>query len=105
VEGFSLGKEYLLFKTEMMVGRLDREGNIFPDIDLEDQDDGYVSRQHAILRHEKGQVTVEDLGTENGTTVDNRPIADLLLTLAQAMGTNATSFSGLSTGPIGDLLS
>lgn len=37
-------------------------------------------------------------------TVDNRPIADLLLTLAQAMGSTTTSFSPLSTGPIGELL-
>lgn len=37
-------------------------------------------------------------------TVDNRPIADLLLTLARAMGSSTTSFSGLSTGPIGELL-
>jgi hypothetical protein len=37
-------------------------------------------------------------------TVDNRPIADLLLTLAQAMGSGASNFSSLSTGPIGDLL-
>lgn len=36
-------------------------------------------------------------------TVDNRPIADLLLTLAQAMGSSTSSFSGLSTGPIGEL--
>jgi hypothetical protein len=37
-------------------------------------------------------------------TVDNRPIADLLLTLAQAMGSTTTSFSPLSKGPIGELL-
>ena len=74
VEGFSLGKEYLLYKPEMLLGRMDREENVFPDIDLEDQDDGYVSRKHAIIRCEGGSVTVEDLGTENGTSVDNRPI-------------------------------
>ncbi len=37
-------------------------------------------------------------------TVDNRPIADLLLTLARAMGSSTNSFSGLSTGPIPELL-
>jgi hypothetical protein len=36
-------------------------------------------------------------------TVDNRPIVDLLLTLAKAMGSSASSF-GRSTGPIGELL-
>lgn len=37
-------------------------------------------------------------------TVDNRPIPDLLLTLAQAMGSSATTFSPHSTGPIRELL-
>lgn len=37
-------------------------------------------------------------------TVDNRPIPDLLLTLAQAMGSSASSFGPMSTGPIGELL-
>jgi len=37
-------------------------------------------------------------------TVDNRPIADLLLTMAQAMGSSASTFNGVSTGAIGELL-
>lgn len=37
-------------------------------------------------------------------TVDNRPISDLLLTLAKAMGSSASSFSPLSTGIIPELL-
>lgn len=37
-------------------------------------------------------------------TVDNRPIPDLLLTLAQAMGSSATSFGPLSSGNIPELL-
>lgn len=37
-------------------------------------------------------------------TVDNRPIADLLLTLAKAMGSGATNFNGMSTGVLGELL-
>lgn len=37
-------------------------------------------------------------------TLDNRPIADLLLTLAQAMGSGAQTFSSLSSGPIRELL-
>ena len=36
-------------------------------------------------------------------TVDNRPIADLLLTIAQAMGSNVTSFGG-GTRPLQELL-
>ncbi len=37
-------------------------------------------------------------------TVDNRPMADLLLTLAKAMGSGATSFNGMSTGVFKELL-
>ena len=80
VEGFRLRKEYLLYKPEMMLGRQDREADVFPDIDLEDQDDGFVSRRHAVIRVENGIVTVEDLGGENGTTLDNRPIPPLKAT-------------------------
>ncbi len=74
VEGFSIGKEYLLFKEEMLLGRLDPESDIFPDIDLEDQDDGYVSRRHAIVRQRDGALSVEDCGGENGTTIDGKRI-------------------------------
>jgi len=44
------------------------------------------------------------LGPGKLITVDNRPIADLLLTLAQGMGSGASSFSTLSTGPIEGIL-
>jgi len=37
-------------------------------------------------------------------TVDNRPIADLLLTIAMAMGSSVTSFGGSGTTPFTELL-
>jgi Protein of unknown function (DUF1552) len=37
-------------------------------------------------------------------TADNRPMADLLLTLAQAMGSSATTFNGMGTNAFGELL-
>jgi hypothetical protein len=37
-------------------------------------------------------------------TVDNRPIADMLLTLAKAMGSSATSFGSSGTTPFTELL-
>ena len=37
-------------------------------------------------------------------TVDNRPIADLLLTIAKAMGSGATTFGGSGTTVVGELL-
>ena len=74
VEGHNLGKEYLLYKDEMVIGRIDPDSGLYPDLDLEDQDDGYVSRRHAIVRLRDGVVSVEDLGGDNGTIVQNRRI-------------------------------
>ena len=74
VEGHNLGKEYLLYKDEMVIGRIDPESGLYPDLDLEDQDDGYVSRRHAIVRLRDGLVSVEDLGGDNGTIIQNRRI-------------------------------
>jgi len=74
VEGMKVGKEFLLLRDEMLIGRMDKEESIFPDIDLENQDDGYVSRKHAIIRQRNDDVTIEDLGGVNGTMLDNKPI-------------------------------
>lgn len=72
VEGFSAGKQYLVYKETLVLGRRDEENGFFPDIDLEDQDDGYISRRHAILRQQGDGLWVEDLGGENGTFVDHQ---------------------------------
>ena len=74
VEGLHVNKEILLIKDEMLVGRMDEDDGVYPDIDLEGQDEGYVSRRHAIVRIRDGQVYVEDLGGANGTRIDNKPI-------------------------------
>jgi len=80
VEGMQVGKEYMLFKDEMLIGRADEEDDIAPDIDLEGQDDGYVSRNHAIVRISNGKVSVEDSGSANGTRLDNRKLEANTLT-------------------------
>lgn len=74
VEGFRLGKEYLLYKEDMLIGRTDAESDIFPELEMTDQDDGYVSRRHARIYTLGEQVAIEDMGGENGTLVDGRPI-------------------------------
>jgi DNA-binding winged helix-turn-helix (wHTH) protein len=38
-------------------------------------DSSGVSRQHAVITAESGAVTIDDLGSKNGTFVDDRPIA------------------------------
>ena len=74
VEGFSVEKEYLIFKDTMILGRRDADQGFSPDIDLEDQDDGFISRKHAVLRLKDQGLVIEDLGGENGTTVNGRAI-------------------------------
>ncbi|MCP4347976.1 MAG: FHA domain-containing protein [Desulfobacterales bacterium] len=74
VEGMHIGKKYELYKNEMLVGRMDEEEGVYPDIDLEGQDEGFVSRRHAYIRKQDNKVFVEDLGGINKTLVDNKPI-------------------------------
>lgn len=74
VEGFHIGKQYLLYRSPMLIGRQDEEGEIYPELELSDQDDGFVSRRHAEIRLNQGAVCVVDLGGENGTFVNGRRI-------------------------------
>lgn len=58
---------------EFTIGRVSGTQPILPDIDLTPFKayQGGVSRLHAILRTAGGQVTVSDLGSANGTHVNN----------------------------------
>jgi serine/threonine protein kinase len=62
---FPLGKETLL------VGRVDNNRGIYPDIDLSPFDkDGKVSRRHAIIHRNADKISVEDLNSTNGTYIN-----------------------------------
>jgi Inner membrane component of T3SS, cytoplasmic domain len=75
-QGMTIGKQFVLGDTEMLVGREDEDEQIYPDIDLSDQDEGYVHRRHATLRFENGGLTVTHLGGANKTRLNNRPLPD-----------------------------
>jgi hypothetical protein len=67
----------LVVKTGALAGRrvaVDKEITLGrEDTDLVFEDDGEVSRRHAVLRAAGGRVEIEDLGSTNGTFVnDNR---------------------------------
>jgi serine phosphatase RsbU (regulator of sigma subunit) len=64
--GPDIGKRYS-FASEVVVGRGD-----VADIRV---DDGTVSRRHAVLRAEASAWQVEDLGSANGTQVNDTPIS------------------------------
>jgi hypothetical protein len=75
-QGMAIGKQFVLGDPELLVGREDDEEQIYPDIDLSDQDEGYVHRRHATMRFENGQLMVTHLGGVNKTRINNKPIPD-----------------------------
>jgi pSer/pThr/pTyr-binding forkhead associated (FHA) protein len=75
-QGMNVGKQFVLGDPEMLVGREDEEEGIYPDIDLADQDEGYVHRKHATLKFENDQLFVTHLGGANKTRLNNKPIPD-----------------------------
>ncbi|HVF84970.1 MAG TPA: zinc ribbon domain-containing protein [Abditibacteriaceae bacterium] len=75
-QGMTIGKQFVLGDAELLVGREDEDEQIFPDIDLSDQDEGFVHRKHAQLKFENGGLTVTHLGGANKTRVNNKPLAD-----------------------------
>ena len=75
-QGQTVGAQFVLGDAEMLVGREDTDDGIYPDIDLSDQDAGYVHRRHATLKFENGVLSVTHLGGGNKTRINNRPIPD-----------------------------
>lgn len=60
----------------MLIGCQDAADNIFPDVDLAPFDGrtSGVSRRHATLRYAGGQWTLTDLGSANGTFVNDKAL-------------------------------
>ena len=75
-QGMTVGKQFVLGDNELQVGREDADEDIYPDIDLADQDEGYVHRQHATLKFEGDKLFVTHLGGANKTRLNNKPIPD-----------------------------
>lgn len=75
-QGMTVGSQFVLGDNEMLVGREDEEEGIYPDLDLSDQDAGYVHRRHATLKFENGHLTLTHLGGTNKTRINNRPLPD-----------------------------
>ena len=57
-----------------LIGRWDPDTGSFPEVDLDaDDPEAKVSRKHALIRIEGGKITVEDIGSLNGTYVNRQP--------------------------------
>ncbi len=62
---------------EFTVGRISGSQPILPDIDLTPYKayEGGVSRLHATIKLNRDKVTITDLGSANGTRINNKKIA------------------------------
>jgi|GEM_PF-1684309 len=61
-------------RSALLLGRLDEERGVVPDIDLTDYQGQQlgVSRRHALLLARNNRVTVQDLSSANGTYINGR---------------------------------
>src|SRR5271165_1444551 len=65
------GQEFPLEDGNNLIGRWDPETGSFPEVDLDaDDPEAKISRKHALCRIENGKITVEDIGSLNGTYVN-----------------------------------
>ncbi|MBI3303338.1 MAG: FHA domain-containing protein [Deltaproteobacteria bacterium] len=70
VRGGTVGKVFSLQPGDNLVGRWDPDSGAFPEVDLEaDDPEARISRKHALIRL-GDQVTIEDIGSLNGTFVN-----------------------------------
>jgi pSer/pThr/pTyr-binding forkhead associated (FHA) protein len=81
VRVLSSGRQIQLPSAEaVQIGRLDAAHGIFPDVDLTPDGglEGGVSRRHCKVYHEEGNYFVEDLGSANGTFLNNERLTPYL---------------------------
>ena len=65
------GHEFPLDGGQNFIGRWDPETGSFPEVDLElDDPEAKISRKHALIIIEVGKITIEDIGSLNGTYVN-----------------------------------
>ena len=74
IRGGRRGQEFELEAGNNLIGRWDPDTGSFPEVDLDaDDPEAKVSRKHALIRIEGGKLTVEDIGSLNGTFVNRQP--------------------------------
>jgi hypothetical protein len=74
VRGGRKGQEFQLEDGNNLVGRWDPETGSFPEVDLDaDDPEAKISRKHALIRLDAGKITIEDIGSLNGTYVNRQP--------------------------------
>src|ERR1700689_4051139 len=73
VRGGRKGQEFPLEDGNNLIGRWDPETGSFPEVDLDaDDPEAKISRKHALIRIDGGKITIEDIGSLNGTYVNRQ---------------------------------
>jgi len=74
VRGGRKGQEFPLEEGNNLVGRWDPDTGSFPEVDLDaDDPEAKISRKHALIRIADAKITIEDIGSLNGTYVNRQP--------------------------------
>ena len=74
IRGGRRGQEFELEPGNNLVGRWDPETGSFPEVDLDaDDPEAKISRKHALIRLDAGKITIEDIGSLNGTYLNRQP--------------------------------
>jgi len=74
VRGGRKGQDFPLEDGNNLIGRWDPETGSFPEVDLDaDDPEAKISRKHALIRIDAGKITIEDIGSLNGTYVNRQP--------------------------------
>lgn len=74
LRGGRKGQEFELETGKNFVGRWDPDTGSFPEVDLDaDDPEAKISRRHALVIIEGGKITIEDIGSLNGTYVNRQP--------------------------------
>ncbi|MGH7779579.1 MAG: FHA domain-containing protein [Candidatus Binataceae bacterium] len=71
IRGGRKDQEFPLEDGNNLVGRWDPDTGSFPEVDLDaDDPEAKISRKHALIRIADDKITVEDIGSLNGTYVN-----------------------------------
>lgn len=74
VRGEGEGRVFKLEQGSNLIGRWDPDSGAFPEIDLEKEDvEAKISRKHAVVECKGSNVSVEDVGSRNGTFINRGP--------------------------------
>jgi pSer/pThr/pTyr-binding forkhead associated (FHA) protein len=71
------GEPFFIVEDSVLIGRASPADGVFPQLDLAPRDPlGSVSRRHARLVRDGEEILLEDLGSSNGTFVNNERLKE-----------------------------